>query len=173
MARSDVNDLNIRRASDRDLDALAAMMVAFRDYLEQTFPSEAVFREALVQLLADPATDFLIATIQSQAVGYAQCRYRYSAWVGGPEVEIEDLWVAPQARRRAVGSRLLTEVSSRAAARQCRALALTTNEGNRPALELYTRFGFASERPRWQGGRQLWLQRLMADGDGELTSKAK
>ena len=33
------------------------------------------------------------------------------------------------------------------------------NEKNEGALAFYKRLGFRAERPRWQGGRQLWLNR--------------
>ncbi|MBI3781882.1 MAG: GNAT family N-acetyltransferase [Deltaproteobacteria bacterium] len=155
-------ELTIRRADRADLNALATMMVTFRDFLDQTSPAESELRESLQQLLSDPATDFLLAVSASTAVGYAQCRYRYSAWISGLEMELEDLWVAAEARRQAVGSQLLQEVIRLATERRCRSIAVSTNEHNHAALALYTRFDFHCARPRWNGGRQLWLVRPVA-----------
>jgi hypothetical protein len=42
--------------------------------------------------------------------------------------------------------------------RDARVVGLTTNERNAGALRLYQRAGFAADRSRWDGGRQLWLE---------------
>ncbi|HVM97233.1 MAG TPA: GNAT family N-acetyltransferase [Candidatus Acidoferrales bacterium] len=163
MANEAPTNLTIRKATDADIDALTGMMVAFRDYLEQTSPSEFQFAQALRLLLHEPATDFLVASRNGMTVGFAQCRYRHSAWADGLEVELEDLWIAPQARRQGAGLQLMTAVFEHAARRGCRAIVVATNERNEAALALYRRVGFACERQRWNDGRQLMLQRLLID----------
>jgi hypothetical protein len=50
---------------------------------------------------------------------------------------------------------------SRATAKGCRSLGLSTNERNTEAVSLYHCCGFVAESARWQGGRQLWLQRTL------------
>jgi ribosomal protein S18 acetylase RimI-like enzyme len=77
----------------------------------------------------------------------------------GAEAELEDVFVVPEARRRGVGLRLVQFAIARANERGCRSMGLNTNERNEGALALYRRLGFRSERPRWQGGRQLWLNK--------------
>jgi ribosomal protein S18 acetylase RimI-like enzyme len=153
-------DLTIRMAREADLESLVRLAAAFRDHLGQSTPSDAAFRASIAALLQDAGTEFFLAwDAQQGAIGYVQARYRYSAWTSALEAELEDVFVVPEARRRGVGLRLVQFAIARANERGCRSMGLNTNERNEGALALYRRLGFRSERPRWQGGRQLWLNK--------------
>jgi len=156
----------LRVATTADLDALVELAVAFRDHLQQAAPSAAAFAASFARLLCDDATEFLVAAdaTRGRLLGYVQVRYRDSAWTSGLNAELEDVFVAAAARRRGVGQRLVQFVLDRAAARGCVQVGLTTNERNAAALSLYTGLGFTAERVRWDGGRQLWLEKPLADG---------
>ena len=155
-------ELTIRIAREEDLEALVHLAAAFRDHLGQSTPSEAAFRTSLATLLQDAGTEFFLACDGPGVVlGYVQARYRYSAWISALEAELEDVFVVPEARRRGVGLRLVESTIARATERGCRSISLNTNERNAEALALYRRVGFRSARPRWQGGRQLWLTKSL------------
>lgn len=150
----------MRIAGETDLEALVRLAVAFRDHLGQVTPSEADFRASIARLLQDPGAEFFLACdVCGTSLGYVQCRYRYSAWASGLEAELEDVFVVGEARRRGVGLRLMEFAITRAVERRCRSLGLNTNERNEEAVALYRQVGFRCERPRWNGGRQLWLDR--------------
>jgi ribosomal protein S18 acetylase RimI-like enzyme len=113
-------------------------------------------------LLHEASTELFLASIPTgAAVGYVQCRYRYSAWRLALEAELEDVFVVREVRRRGVGQRLVAFAIARATAKGCRSLGLSTNERNTAAVTLYQRLGFVAVCARWQGGRQLWLQRTL------------
>lgn len=155
-------ELTIRLASEQDLDSLVHLAAAFRDHLGQSTPSEADFRASIAALLQDVGTEFFLAgDAQHGVLGYVQVRYRYSAWTSALEAELEDVFVVPQVRRRGVGLELVQFAIARAIERGCRSMGLNTNERNEGALALYRRLGFRAERPRWQGGRQLWLTKAL------------
>jgi GNAT superfamily N-acetyltransferase len=138
-------DLEIRVASATDLEALVRLAAAFRDYLGHSTPSDADLRESIAMLLKAPATEFFLACDARQtALAYVQCRYRR------------------EERRRGVGRRLMEFAMARALARGCRSIGLNTNERNEGALALYQQLGLVCERALWKGGRQLWLQKLLA-----------
>jgi GNAT superfamily N-acetyltransferase len=149
--------MKARLAVASDLEALVSLAVEFRNFLAQDDPAEASFRAGIGALLRDPAVEFLIV----DGAGYAQCRYRLSLWHEGMEAELEDLFVTAAARGRGTGRQLLELALERAAARGCQSIGVQTNERNRNALALYERFGFFNARARWQGGRQLWLDRSL------------
>jgi ribosomal protein S18 acetylase RimI-like enzyme len=156
-------DLEIRVATESDLDVLVRLTAGFRDHLRQSTPSEADFRASIARLLKDTATEFFLAcNTRQMALGYVQCRYRYSTWISGFEAELEDVFVVCEARRCGVGRRLIEFAMAHAAERGCRSIGLNTNERNEGALALYQRLGFVAERALWNGGRQLWLQRSLA-----------
>jgi ribosomal protein S18 acetylase RimI-like enzyme len=156
------SDLKVRIAVEGDLDSLVRLAVAFRDHLRQSMPSDADFRDSIATLLQDTASEFFLGhNAQGTALGYVLSRYRYSAWISALEAEIEDVFVAPEARRCGVGQRLVECAIARAAERGCRAIGLNTNERNEGALALYRKLCFGAERALWNGGRQLWLQRAL------------
>ena len=62
----------IRLAEPSDLDTVAALLCAFRDWWGSSSPSDETFRDTAEQLLRDPNTEFLLAGTS----GLAQLRYR-------------------------------------------------------------------------------------------------
>ncbi len=161
-ANSIAMDLTIRIARKEDLESLVCLAAAFRDHLGQSTPSEAEFRTSIAVLLQDAGTEFFLACDgQGAVLGYVQARYRYSAWTSALEAELEDVFVVPEARRHGVGLRLVEFAIACATKRGCRSMGLNTNERNADALALYQEVGFRSERPRWQGGQQLWLNKSL------------
>jgi ribosomal protein S18 acetylase RimI-like enzyme len=155
-------DVTIHVASEADLDDLVRLAVAFRDHVGQTTPSAAEFRSSIARLLPETSTEFFLAsTPAGAAVGYIQCRYRYSAWWLALEAELEDVFVVHEVRRRGVGQRLVAFAIARATAKGCRSLGLSTNERNTAAVTLYQHLGFATDDARWQGGRYLWLSQTL------------
>lgn len=155
-------DLMIRVASEADIGSLVRLAVAFRDHLGQFTPSDADFRKSFAILLKDAESEFFLAcSLGGVNLGYAQCRYRYSAWTSGFDAELEDVFIIHEARRCGVGLQLVEFAIARAAERGCRLIGLNTNEHNEGSLALYQRLGFCSERPLWKGGRQLWLEKAI------------
>jgi len=151
-------EVQMRIASETDLDVLMHLATAFRDHLGQSTPSDVDFRQSIAMLLKDAGTEFLLACdALGAALGYVQSRYRYSAWTSALEAEIEDVFVVREARWHGVGLRLMEFAIGRAIDRDCRSIGLNTNERNTGALALYRKVGFVAERARWDGGRQLWL----------------
>jgi len=153
-------EVTIHTASEADLHALVHLAVAFRDHVGQSTPSATEFCTSIARLLHEASTEFLLAsTPTGAAVGYVQCRYRYSAWMLALEAELEDVFVLREFRRRRIGQRLVAFAIARATAKGCRSLGLSTNERNTAAVALYERLGFVADSAQWQGGRYLWLQR--------------
>ena len=142
------------------LEGLIKLATSFRDELGRSEPSDADFKASIKALLLDGDTEFIVALDEAgDCVGFIQQRYRYSMWASGREACIEDLYVAPESRRRSVGSRLVEYAVASAQAKNCRSIALDTNELNEPAIYLYKRLGFSSASSRFPGGQQLWFER--------------
>jgi len=166
-----MTDLKIRIADKPDLDTLVRLAVAFRNHLGQSSPSEADFHQGIPLLLEDTDTEFFLAhSRQGAALGYVQCRYRYSIWVPGLEAEISDLFVIREARRQGVGLRLVEFTIIRATGRGCCLVGLNTNERNDAAIALYRRSGFLCERTQWSGGRQLWFEKQLMKNHQQIET---
>jgi len=162
-------DARHRLAVAADCGALAGLVVAFREFLGRSEPATDSIVGSLARLLGDPDTDFLITCLGDRAIGYCQLRYRFSLWSSDIAAHIDDFFVEAGARGRGVGAQLLGASIERARVRDARVVGLTTNERNEDALRLYQRAGFAADRSRWDGGRQLWLELEPQQLDTKIT----
>jgi GNAT superfamily N-acetyltransferase len=141
-----------------DAETVAGLLVAFRDHLDLSWPSDNAFLAGVERLLDDRDTDYLLGAPHDDAppAGVVQMRYRYGLWRAGTDCLVEDLFVEEPARGAGLGRALVRAAIERARERGCRRIELDTNEDNAAALALYHRFGF-SERGKGGGGRDLFL----------------
>jgi ribosomal protein S18 acetylase RimI-like enzyme len=101
-------------------------------------------RERLVPALRDhPTALVLLALAHGRPVGVAVCFLGLSTFQARPLLNVHDLAVLPEWRRRGVGRALLAAAEDRARQRGCCRLTLEVQDSNRRARRLYERFGFA------------------------------
>jgi ribosomal protein S18 acetylase RimI-like enzyme len=147
-------------AQPDEAEAVAGLLVEFRDHLGHDWPSANAFLASVERLFEDPDAEFLLATPDddSPPAGVLQLRFRFSVWKAAPDAWLEDLFVRGDARRTGLGEALVTLAIERAAERGAKRIELDTNEDNAPALALYERHGF-SPRAKGNAGRDLLLGR--------------
>jgi DNA-binding MarR family transcriptional regulator/GNAT superfamily N-acetyltransferase len=87
--------------------------------------------------LTPPAGLLLVATLHGEPVGCGALKFH-----GAAPAEIKRMWVAPTARGRGRGRRLLTELEAHAAASRVRTLRLETNHSLNEAIGLYRAAGY-------------------------------
>ena len=98
--------------------------------------------------------------------GVAQLRFRQGLWrAWGGDCLMEDLYVAPDARRSGLARAIMDFSVARARERGCRRAELDVNERNSAALALYEGLGFSAGANPY-GGRDLYL-RLHLDACGD------
>jgi GNAT superfamily N-acetyltransferase len=148
----------VHLAQPHEAEAVAALLIAFRDHLGYDRPSDNAVLAGVERLLEDPQTDFLVAEHDGAPAGVCQLRYRWGLWLAGTDCLLEDLFVAEAARGRGVGRALVAAALARARERGCRRVELDTNEANAEALALYGSFGFRNENASYGGGRDLYLR---------------
>jgi len=136
----------IRLAEPADLDTVAGLLCAFRDWWGASTPTDETMRGAVEQLLHDPNTVYLLAG----SSGLAQLRFRLSAWTGVEDCWLEDVFVSDDARGTGLGRALVEAAIERARARGCRRIELDVQEDNEHAIRLYEKCGF-SVRPKGSG----------------------
>jgi GNAT superfamily N-acetyltransferase len=147
-------------AQPDEAEAVAALLVAFRDHMGSDWPSENAFLASVERLLEDRDTEFLLATPDddSPPAGVLQLRFRLSVWRAAPDAWLEDLFVQKHARGAGVGDALVKLAIGQAIERGAKRIELDTNEENAAALALYARHGF-SNRSKLGTGRDLFLGR--------------
>ena len=152
------NSAEVRVAATEELDAVTALIAGFRDFYEETTPTDATIEEMVAQLIGDERTDFLL--IGEPAVGLAAMRYRPSVWTGADDAWLEDLFVVESERGNGAGRALVQACIERAAERGCKRVQLDANERNEGAVGLYESLEFRSSAPhRFEGGRNLYFTR--------------
>ncbi len=147
-------------AQTDEAEAVAGLLVEFRDHMEHDWPSANAFLASVERLFEDPDAEYLLATPDddSPPAGVLQLRFRLSVWTAAPDAWIEDVFVRADARRSGVGDALLTLAIETAAKRGAKRVELDTKEDNTAALALYERHGFTTSS---KGGtsRDLFLGR--------------
>ena len=101
-------------------------------------------RAAYEQWLAVPGAFVLLAQRDAETVGFALVTFAgaYHGWSSGPRVaELKDLAVAPAARGKGIGSRLLDEVEHELGRVGVEEYRLNVIAPNEDAIRLYTRRG--------------------------------
>jgi GNAT superfamily N-acetyltransferase len=141
-----------------EAEAIADLLVEFRDHTGSDWPSANAFLASVERLLEDRNTEFLLATADtdSSPAGVLQLRFRFSIWKAAPDAWLEDLFVRESARRTGLGDALVALALDRARERGARRIELDCNEDNAVALALYERHGF-SPRSKGSRGRDLYL----------------
>jgi ribosomal protein S18 acetylase RimI-like enzyme len=116
-------------------------------------------------LLQSGASDFLLVTIADEPVGCLQIAYRLSTWQALPYAYLEDFYLAPSARRRGIGAKLLDYALQRAEGQKCDAAILDVRTTNTAAQRLYQRLGFTRSR-------RILMQRPLPLGESYCDTTA-
>ena len=138
----------VRRATPDDLDDVARLMAAFRDWFGKDEPDDRAMHSIAERLLQDDDTEYLLAfddDDHGSAIGICQLRYRLSIWTGVDDCWLEDLFVSDAARGGGHGRALVAAALDAARARGCKRVELDVNVENERALRLYTGMGFTTE----------------------------
>lgn len=148
-------------AGPDEAEAVAGLLIAFRNWYGDDWPSDNAFLATVERLIEDPRTDFLLGAPDpdSAPAGVCQLRYRLSVWTAADDCWLEDLFVREEARGTGLGRALVHAALARAAERGCRRVELDVSEGNAAARALYEDAGFRTGK---RGGPpDLFMQRRL------------
>lgn len=140
----------IRAATAADRDTLVRLLVAqLREHAIET--PEADVARTVAALLGRPRrARFLVAVVGGRPVGVAALSLAWPIEHGGRSVWLEELYVEPDARGRALGTALLRAACEAAAAAGAVAIDLEVERSHERAARLYRREGFRPlERTHW------------------------
>ena len=119
-------------------------------------------KENLATALATrPFAISLIAYVDGEPAGLANCFEGFSTFKCKPLLNIHDLSVNPQFRGHGVGKALLGAVEEIANDRQCCKITLEVLEGNKIALNAYKKFGFKAYELDPEAGQALFMEKKL------------
>jgi ribosomal protein S18 acetylase RimI-like enzyme len=132
-------------ADPRHAQAVVALLDAYaRDPAGGGEPLSAFARQRLVpELAARPTAFSVLAFMAEQPVGLVNCIEGFSTFACKPLVNVHDVVVMPALRGAGIGQRMLEQVEQIARSRGACKLTLEVLSGNRSAIRLYERSGFA------------------------------
>lgn len=111
-----VTGARIRAATAADAPAVAAAVEALLIELGGERPAATALQEAIGELAGDPDLGvLLVAECERAIVGILAASWQYAIHVPGRYGTIQDLWVHPEWRSRALGSELILALVRQAA----------------------------------------------------------
>jgi ribosomal protein S18 acetylase RimI-like enzyme len=141
-------NLAIRRASEDDLDGIAPLFDAYRQFYAQ--PSDVQRARAWLQArLQRNESILLLAERDDAAVGFTQLYPMFSSVRTARLWVLNDLFVAADARRLGVARALLDAAARFARDDGAAGLMLETSRDNQPARALYLAAGWNEDASQW------------------------
>ena len=138
----------ISRAGPADLDALAALFDAYRQFYEQ--PSDLPrARQWLRERLRFGESMVLVAKRGGIAVGFTQLYPMFSSVRTAKTWILNDLYVDPAARRGGIARNLLDAAAKYAREDGAAGISLETTQDNAAARALYRAAGWNEDATQW------------------------
>lgn len=136
--------MTVRPAEARDLDVLVPLFDAYRQFYGQT-SDVAGAHVFLAERFRRGQSVVFLAEAEGNAVGFTQLYPSFSSTRMAPLMIVNDLYVAPEARRTGAAKALIAAAVAHARAQGATRLVLSTGVENRPAQALYEALGWARE----------------------------
>jgi GNAT superfamily N-acetyltransferase len=134
-----VTDVRVAAGAD-DAAVVASLLIAFRDHMGYPPPAVETVPATVAKLIEDPNTVYLLAGDQ----GFAQLRFRLSAWTAVEDCWLEDVFVRASARGTGLGRALVDKSLAVARERGCKRVELDVQSDNAAAMRLYESAGFSA-----------------------------
>ena len=134
--------LEITPATRADVPLILALIGELADYEKLRHEANAT-EESLASALfgARPTAEAVIARSEGQAAGFALFFHNFSTFLGKPGLYLEDLFVRPEFRGRAIGKALLSYLAALAVARGCGRFEWQVLDWNQSARDFYESLG--------------------------------
>ena len=137
--------MRVRAARQEDLEALAPLFEAYRQFYEQ--PADlAKSRNFLADRLANGDSVILLAEENGSILGFTQLYPLFSSTACRPLWLLNDLFTVESARGKGVGRALMEAAREHAIATGATGIELATAHTNLPAQRLYESLGYVMDR---------------------------
>jgi GNAT superfamily N-acetyltransferase len=141
--------LRISPAKPADVPLILALIAELADYEKlrhEVIATEAGVNQALFG--QRPSAEAIIARVGNEPAGFALFFHNFSTFLGKRGLYLEDLFVRPEFRGRAIGKSLLSHLAALAVARDCGRFEWAVLDWNRPARDFYEALG-AQPKSDW------------------------
>jgi ribosomal protein S18 acetylase RimI-like enzyme len=140
-----MNEIRIRIASLSDIDVLASLFDAYRQFYEQP-PNLTLATSFIGDRMRNKESVILLAVNEEgEALGFCQLYPSFCSVEAKAIYSLYDLYVAPQARRAGVGKVLLKAAERHAVENGMARMDLTTAKSNVSAQAAYESLGWVRD----------------------------
>lgn len=133
--------MRIRFATPEDAPTILRFIRELAAYEREPDAVEVDEATLAAQLAEAPPPFECLLAEDGEPIGFALFFSTYSTWRGRRGIHLEDLWVAPHARRRGVGRALLAKLAAVALERGCARLEWAVLDWNELAISFYRGLG--------------------------------
>src|ERR1700685_4136218 len=126
--------------------SLIKELAEFEKLQQHVVATEAVLRQSLCG--GRPAAEAVIARVGGEPAGFALYFHNFSTFLGKHGLYLNDLYVRPAFRGRAIGKALLRYLAALALQRDCGRFEWAVLDWNRPARDFYEALG-AQAKSDW------------------------
>jgi GNAT superfamily N-acetyltransferase len=137
--------ITVRRAQPVDVGIVAPLFDAYRQFYGKPSDPELAARFLTERIANGESVVYLAETRDGEAVGFTQLYPAFSSVSAGRIYILNDLFVAPSARRANVGRGLLHAAGEFAREKGALRLALSTAKSNEKAQMLYESEGWVRD----------------------------
>ena len=141
--------LTIRSALPSDETAWRGMWRGYCDFYRASIPDEITNRTWKRILDPDSAVMCVVAEVDGNVYGFANCVVHENTWEAQPVCYLEDLYVVPAARGKGIGSALIEWLRNAMRAEGWARLYWHTRADNETARRVYDRFAEADDFVRY------------------------
>jgi GNAT superfamily N-acetyltransferase len=141
--------LRISPATPADVPLILSLIGELADYEKlrhEVIATEASVNQALFG--PHPSAEAIIARVGDEVAGFALFFHNFSTFLGKQGLYLEDLFVRPEFRGRAIGKSLLSHLAALAVTRDCGRFEWAVLDWNRPARDFYEALG-AQPKSDW------------------------
>lgn len=135
-----MNPVVIRSALPGDEAAWRQLWRGYCGFYKVTIPDEVTARTWSRILNPDSSVLCMVAEVDGQVYGFANCVVHENTWEALPVCYLEDLYVLPSARGRGIATALLDWLRNAMRAEGWARVYWMTQQGNETARRLYDRF---------------------------------
>lgn len=135
------SEIELRQATVEDLDLVVPLFDAYRQFYRQPGDPDGARRFLRERFVQNQSVIFL-ASGGGTSIGFAQLYPSFSSGAMRRIFVLNDLFVAPEARGRGVGSALLHAAAEYGRGHGAIRLVLSTEIGNTAARAVYERMGW-------------------------------
>ncbi|HEY8009889.1 MAG TPA: GNAT family N-acetyltransferase [Rudaea sp.] len=149
----------IRQATIHDLEKIAPLFDAYRQFYRQPADVDLARRFLRERFAHHESVILLALDAGDAAIGFTQLYPLFSSVRATRKYLLNDLFVAPSARRKGIAANLLAAAAEFARANGAASLSLTTAVDNLPAQKLYESLAWQRDEGFYEYNLQTRIER--------------